>query len=98
MAGTSTAPTKSPGDVVWWDRNPLAGKEPGLAETDVFYVGVAAPASLDPGLVEAVASVAARDVFGTRVFLASKMPRIVGCYSPMILTRTRLRRRPSNSP
>ncbi len=83
MAGTGTTPTKTPGEVVWWDRNPLPGKESGLAETDVFYVGVAPPASLDPGLVEAVASVAARDVFGTRVILASKIPRIVGRYGSL---------------
>lgn len=54
-----------------------------MAETEVFYLALAPPSSLDPALTEKVAALTGRDVFGTRIILNSKIPRIVGRYGSL---------------
>jgi hypothetical protein len=48
-----------------------------MAESDVTHVVVGPPAMLEANLVEKVASFIHKDVYGTRLLLAGKIPRII---------------------
>jgi hypothetical protein len=54
-----------------------------MTDSDVVYVAVAPPAPVEAGIVEKVAAIAGKDVFGTRVLLNSKIPRILGYYGSL---------------
>jgi hypothetical protein len=52
-----------------------------VPESDIVYVAVAPKDNPEAGLVERVASIVKKDLFGTRAILNSKIPRMVGRYS-----------------
>jgi len=51
-----------------------------MAEYDIVHVAVAPPDTLEEGLARTVAGIIDKDLYGTRLLLAGKVPRIVAHY------------------
>jgi hypothetical protein len=54
-----------------------------MAGTDIVYVVIAPRGNVEVGLAEKVAAIVNKDVFGARVLLTSKIPKIAGHYPTM---------------
>jgi hypothetical protein len=51
-----------------------------MAEYDMFHVAIAPPDALEASVVERVAAIINKDLYGTRLLLTGKIPRIVSHY------------------
>jgi hypothetical protein len=54
-----------------------------MAGHDMVHVAIAPPDALEAGLAEKVAPIVKKDLFGARLLLGSKIPRIVGHYQTL---------------
>ena len=50
---------------------------------DMVHIAIAPPDALEAGLAEKVAAIVNKDLFGTRLLLGAKIPRIVGHYQTL---------------
>lgn len=51
-----------------------------MAGYEVVYVAIAPPDRLEPNLIKKVAAIVDKDLYGTRLLLAGKIPRIIAHY------------------
>jgi len=51
-----------------------------MAEYDMLHVAIAPPDALEASVVERVAAIINKDLYGTRLLLTGKIPRIVSHY------------------
>lgn len=51
-----------------------------MSKRDIIHVAVAPPIALETPLIEKVAAIIKKDIYGTRLLLAGKIPRIVAHY------------------